>query len=255
MTTMKSNVSETFNNEEGFTLIELLVVIVIIGVLAAIALPIFLNQQKAALGAAVKSDLRSAAGLMETLWVKNGGMYPGAVPSDAAKSKGVTVELDTNMGANEVSYAELVSLSKANTGESLGPYYYITSSPSMQTNIDNVINNICPGVKKQYPNIETCTISTGTVSGFTTQPEGSICYISPSSSVTTATFVTWSGKGCSYSNGSTSAVVAGSPILRGKIVKEINLTESFCLNGYSTDDTSIRFHYDSKVRKIEEGAC
>ena len=61
-------------SEEGFTLIELLVVIVIIGVLAAIALPIFLNQQKAALNASIKSDVRNAVVAVGTLLVK----YPTA---------------------------------------------------------------------------------------------------------------------------------------------------------------------------------
>ena len=47
--------------EEGFTLIELLVVIIIIGILAAIAIPVFLSQKSKGYEASMKSDLRTAA--------------------------------------------------------------------------------------------------------------------------------------------------------------------------------------------------
>ncbi|MCA1822809.1 MAG: prepilin-type N-terminal cleavage/methylation domain-containing protein [Frankia sp.] len=52
-------------NDDGFTLIELLVVIIIIGILAAIAIPIFLNQRKKGYNAAAKSDMRNLASLEE----------------------------------------------------------------------------------------------------------------------------------------------------------------------------------------------
>jgi type IV pilus assembly protein PilA len=59
------------DSERGFTLIELLVVIIIIGILAAIAIPVFLTQRKKGYDASVKSDLRNMGTAEETYLVDN----------------------------------------------------------------------------------------------------------------------------------------------------------------------------------------
>ncbi|WP_372594320.1 type IV pilin protein [Actinotalea sp.] len=64
--------------EQGFTLIELLVVIIIIGILAAIAIPVFLNQRQKGWDAAIKSDLKNAATAEET-YLTDEGVYTGNI--------------------------------------------------------------------------------------------------------------------------------------------------------------------------------
>jgi type IV pilus assembly protein PilA len=64
-------------DEKGFTLIELLVVILIIGILAAIALPAFLNQREKAQDSAAKSSVRTAQTALETYYTDHQS-YSGA---------------------------------------------------------------------------------------------------------------------------------------------------------------------------------
>ena len=69
-------------NEGGFTLIELLVVIIINGILAAIAIPVFLNQRQKGYDAAAKSDARNLATLEETYLTDN-NVYVAATTATA----------------------------------------------------------------------------------------------------------------------------------------------------------------------------
>ena len=84
---------------QGFTLIELLIVVVIIGILAAIAIPKFANTKEKAYVASMKSDLRNLVTAQEAYFADNNSNYAastGAMGTNYRASSGVTVTINSS---------------------------------------------------------------------------------------------------------------------------------------------------------------
>jgi len=119
---MIARISKALNKkdgEQGFTLIELLVVVIIIGILAAIAIPVFLNQRKSAVDASMKSDLRTVATAMETYLTQNNGYPANATdlgPVALSDGNVLTVAVDTGGAAYTVAATRATNAQPSSLG-------------------------------------------------------------------------------------------------------------------------------------------
>lgn len=107
-----------------------MIVVVIIAILAAISIPIYANQQKAAAVATLKTDLKNAATAIQTVATANKGQYPTSLPETVTVSEGNTLYLSVSNSANNLAAGQtngLGSVNEGRVGQNKGYLYSVST--------------------------------------------------------------------------------------------------------------------------------
>ena len=148
-------------DDDGFTLIELLVVVVIIGVLVAIAVPVYLNYRQGAADKSAQSDVRGAVSTVEQYYTNNGNKYPANFGPTAGTGGKYTIPKLTNGTDGVISLSDSTQIQLKNNVSSYVLCGYNTNGTTNKFYVYNGGTTGASSVKASTATTLALCISTG----------------------------------------------------------------------------------------------